>query len=214
MYRLDRVIDIKNGLSTHTCSNIIHMGRTLTVHALEMELGEEAVFLCGSRRFGYHIPDSDMDIAIYYKTISGEKLSTEHLIYLDMFEFIRGLHPKGIEKDKLIREDTSIEHKRDNENTGAVVFYIPAFDIHLRVHTDMTTFQKEKKIHELMEKRVPVRIIDKIKYYRSNDPSNYPIKGVNIYKSLKEQYVDNDPSLFKRLYWYITSYLHHPKEFM
>lgn len=214
MHKVGQVTKVYDELPTFTCSNIKHMGRTLTLHSLEMELGEDSVFVCGSHRFGYQIPESDMDIAIYYKTISGEKLSTEHLIYLDIFELIRGLHPEGITKDKLIREDVSIEHRYDRESTGAIVFYIPTLDIHLRVHTDMDAFQKEKKIHELMEKRIPVRIIDKIKYYRSNDPSDYPIKGVNIYKSLKEQYVDNDPSLFKRLYWYITSYLHHPKEFM
>ena len=214
MHKVGQVTKVYDELPTFTCSDIRHMGRTLTLHSLETELGKEAVFLCGSHRFGYHTRDSDMDITIYYKTIGGEKISTEHLIYLDMFEFIRGLHPKGIEKDKLIREDTSVEHKRDNENTGAVVFYIPAFDIHLRVHTDMATFQNEKKVHDLVVKRVPKRIIEKIRYYRLNDPSDYPIKGANIYKSLKEQYVDGNPNILRRLYWWITSYLHHPKEFM
>jgi len=214
MLKVGQVTKAYDKLSTMTCTNPRDMGRILTTLSLQEELGTEAVFVCGSRRFGYYLPDSDLDITIYYKTVGNEKLSVEHLLYLDLFEFIRGINPKGIEKDKLLVEDNSVEHRWDTEYTGAKVFHIPAFDIHLRVHTDLYTFEKEKAVHELVQRRVHKRIIDKIKYYRLNDPSDYPIKGANIYNSLKEQYVDKNPNVLRRLYWWITSYLHHPKEFM
>ena len=214
MHKVGQVTKVYDELSTFTCSDPRYMGRILTLQALKEELGTEAVFICGSHRFGYQIPESDMDITIYYKTIGHEKLSVEHLIYSNIFEFIRSISPEGISKDELLMEDKSVEHRWDTECTGAKVFHIPVFDIHLRVHTDLNTFQNEKAIHDLVKKRVPKRTIDKLKYYRLHDPSDYPIKGANIYKSLKEQYVDKNPNILRRLYWWITSYLHHPREFM
>lgn len=157
------------------------------IRMLEESIGnKDHVFLCGSRRFGYHLDSSDTDITICLPNIGRYPL-------LKAGELEKVL---WFLKHKITHIDTG---DYDSKLFGIQLFHIEVLDIHLRVHHDINDFNTEKKEHDIIESKItPKEIYDwqdkKLKYIVSHRtlPS-----GTSFYLELRRKYLD-DTSVTKR----------------
>lgn len=147
---------------------------------LEESIGnKDHVFLCGSRRFGYHLDSSDTDITVYLSNTGRYPISMSDKL-MKILWFL---------KHDIKHIDTG---DYDSKLFGIRLFHIDVLDIHIRVHHNLNDFMLEKKEHDIIERKITAKEIydwqdKKLKYIISHRtlPS-----GTSFYLELRRKYLD------------------------
>ena len=149
---------------------------------LEESLGnKDHVFLCGSRRFGYHLDSSDTDITVYLPNVGRYPLLLNNKLRKVLW-FLK-------HKIKLI--DTG---DYDQKLFGIQLFHIEILDIHIRVHHNLNDFMTEKKEHDIIESKITPKEIyewQSRKLRSIIDHRNIP-SGTSFYLELRRKYLDSN----------------------
>ena len=159
------------------------------------------IFLCGSRRFGYHLDSSDTDITVYlsdstrYPAMMHDKLKkvlwflNHDIKYMDIGDY-------------------------DQRLFGIHVFHIEVLDIHIRVHHNLNDFLTEKKEHDIIEKKItPYEIYDwQNRKLQSIITHRYIPSGTSFYLELRRRYLDSTSCTDTIRNWFTSLFNKHQEK--
>jgi len=167
------------------------------ISGLQLELVNpmEHLFVHGSRRFGYHLPESETDITIYMNT--GDRCQMHDILNLlqDAFDFRSfQMHMSSWETITLrtVQEEYLDDFLPNDE--GVAYFHLPLHRLHIRVYNSLRLFNKEKELLELIDKCISDSDISDIIDLRIEGK---PYNGKAAIDILKNKYKDKAIARFK-----------------
>ncbi len=139
------------------------------------------IFLCGSRRFGYHISSSDTDITVYLPDTGGANEQQIKSELKKRFWFIN-YNMYATNSDDY-----------DVKLFNILVFQVKELNLHIRVHRNLHDYLDEYNDHELIEKNItPQEINDWVmKKLECLVNYRYVPNGTSFYTELCRKYANN-----------------------
>ena len=139
------------------------------------------IFLCGSRRFGYHISSSDTDITIYLPEVAGaNSVQVKHELKKRLWFISQNVYLVNTED-------------YDMKIFGIHLFQIKELEVHIRVHHNLKDYLAEKKEHDLIEKGItPKEILSwQERKLECIVHRKYVPNGTTFYRELCRKYAED-----------------------